>query len=77
MKQTTNNKKGEASKMINGPGIGYGTQAQINKQWADAAADREEALERIRAKKANINPNPHVELSECDCPQNIYCPNCW
>jgi hypothetical protein len=70
MKQT--NKKGEAFM------IGYGTEAQINKQWADARYDREEALARIKAEKAKaVNTNPHVELSECDHEFFNYCPNCW
>jgi len=33
----------------------YGTKKQLDQQWADLEADKQEALARIRAKKAKQN----------------------
>ena len=35
--------------------FGYGTKEQLDQQWADLEADKQEALARIRAKKAKLN----------------------
>ncbi len=35
--------------------FGYGTKKQLNQQWADVEADKQEALARIRAKKEEQN----------------------